>query len=146
MTNHDNRYAQKLVGNSSEFCRGLDAHGFADLKATLKHNASLSSIYPVGDNRKFNLGTPSSVMSALKRCWSIAPTSVRIAEDIKHFIPVLDKVIEHQGGVVEDEFLRRGRRAQAAKSHRELKHKARPRQRASQHRPPAQYTAALSAA
>jgi hypothetical protein len=44
------------------------------------------------------------------RVWEVEPSSKRIVEDIQAFPRVLQKIIDAQGCVVPDEFLRSGRR------------------------------------
>ena len=131
------RYANKIVGDSPEMCRALDSHGFADLKRAIFSFASLTSTYPVDDPRRFKLGTPADVLSAIWRAWSVAPTSKRIVEDILELPTVLEKIIEHGGCCVPDESLRHGRRLERhewqpiQQGRGELKRKARPSQRKS---------------
>ena len=116
-------------------CRALDSHGFADLKAAIYKYASLTSMYPLGDLRRFNLGTPAEVFRCIERAFSVAPSSKRIVEDILVLDLVLDKIIEAEGCVVPDEDMRHGRRARATEwtsikpTGGELKPKARARQR-----------------
>ena len=124
-TNNDNRYKNKLVGDSPEFCRGLDSHGFADLKRSINLHCALSSVYPVDDIRRFKLGTPNEVWHAIERCWSIDPTSERIIEDISNFPIALSKIIDESGCVVQDLFLRTGRRHRRADDKGFLKSKPR---------------------
>ena len=100
----------KLCGNSPEICRALDSHGFADLKAAMAYHCALSSTYPIGDYRRFCMGTPTQVWSTMIRCWELEPTSERIKEDILAFPRVLDKIIAYKGCVVPDECLRHGKR------------------------------------
>jgi hypothetical protein len=129
------RYAGKIVGDSPEMCRALDSHGFADLKAAIYKYASLTSVYPLGDPRRFNLGTPAEVLRCIKRAFAVAPSSKRIVEDILVMGLVLDKIIAAEGCVVPDEDMRHGRRARAAEwtsikpAGGELKRKARAHQR-----------------
>ena len=105
------RYELKIVGDSPEMYRGLDSHGFADLKAAVMAYASYTSVYPYKDDRRrFNLGTPAEVFRSIERAWVEAPTSKRICEDILILPFVLDKIIAAQGTTVEDEALRHGRR------------------------------------
>ena len=68
------------------------------------------SQYAVGDTRRFEMGTPAQVWSTMSRCWTVAPTSARIIEDIDALPGVLEKIIAANGCVVHDEFLRTGRR------------------------------------
>ena len=75
------------------------------------------------------LGTPQAVSSTLLKCWTIAPTSERIIEDISAFPRVLGKIVAAEGCVVKDEFLRTGRRARRADGNGLLKNKPRASQR-----------------
>jgi hypothetical protein len=105
------RYVVKIIGDSPEMCRGLDFHGFADLKAAVMTCASYTSVYPDKDDpRRFNLGTPAEVFGSIERAWAVAPSSKRICENILMLPFVLDKAIAAQGTTVEDEALRHGRR------------------------------------
>ncbi len=109
-TNINNRYRGKLTGDSPEMCRALDSHGFADLTNSIKFHCGLSSLYPVGDPRRFHMGTPKQVYDTMKRCWEVEPTSERIVEDIMNLPSVLQKIITARGCVVPDLVLRTGRR------------------------------------
>ncbi len=129
-TNFGNRYHHKVVGDSPEICRGLDSHGFADLKRQLNWCVALTSLYQVDDPRRFHMGTPAEVASSLVRSWAVEPTSDRIIEDIEAFPRVLQKIIEHKGCVVLDEYLRTGRRYISIRGS-ECKNKPRMRQRKS---------------
>jgi hypothetical protein len=81
--NRDNRYyKEKLVGDSPELMRGLDAFGFADLAACLRYNVAMTSSYAVDDARRFKTGTPSEMWDSVTRAWEIAPTSERLVQDI----------------------------------------------------------------
>jgi hypothetical protein len=136
-TNKDNRYHLHVVGDSPELCRGLDSHGFADLKAMLNFCVALTSQYEIDDPERFHMGTPAQVASSLSRAWEAAPTSSRICEDIKSFSRVLQCIVDAKGCVVHDEALRSGRRYFKLKGEGELKHKPRARQRvATLHLPP----------
>ena len=98
-------------------CRAFDSHGFADLKRGLFKYASFTSLYPKGDPRRFNLGTPEELLSSIKRTWRVTPTSARIIEDVELLPEVLNKIIEARGCVVQDEQfrgLRTGRRAEGS--------------------------------
>jgi hypothetical protein len=66
-----------------------------------------TSAYEISDTRRFNLGTPDEVASALRRSWSMEPTSSRIVEDILAFPRVLEKLVAAKGFIVPDEALRR---------------------------------------
>ena len=110
-TNKDNSYYRdKVVGDSPEITRGLDTHGFADLKLFVNRMVALSSMYPQEDHRRFNMGTPLEVERSLRRAWEMVPTSARIIEDIEAFPRVLRTILAARGCVVRDEFLRTGRR------------------------------------
>ena len=111
-TNADNRYGEHVVGDSPEFCRGLDSHGFADLKYQLNFCVGVTSLYDVTDPQRFHMGTPKQVESSLFRAWEVAPTSPRII-------------------VVHDLFLRSGRRYAKIKGEGECKQKPRDSQRKS---------------
>ena len=129
------RYRGKLVGDSPELCRGLDSHGFADLDRSMTLNASLAKLMPEDHpaHKTFNMGTPGAVWSCMVKTWMCSPTSSRIIEDIEHLPEVLDKIIAAEGCVVQDEFLRTGRRARAAEdqdsAHQPSTRKIRQRQR-----------------
>jgi hypothetical protein len=133
--NVGNRYAYKIVGDSPEMCRALDSHGFADLKRAIISYASLTSIYDQDDPRRFSLGTPAEILRAIRRAWTVAPTSKRIVEDILELPSVLDKIIEHGGCCVPDDALRHGRRLElhswqpVQRGRKELLHKAKASQR-----------------
>ena len=73
---------------------------------------SVTSLYDNNDIRKFKMGTPAEVWSTMARCWEVEPTSERIVEDIMKLDMVLDKIIEAEGCVVFDLFLRTGKRGQ----------------------------------
>jgi hypothetical protein len=128
-TNKGTRYENGLVGDTPELCRGLDAHGFADLSLAVNHNCALSSVYAIDDPRRFHLGTPAQVWSTLTRCWEIAPAGARIVEDLTYLPEVLGKLIDADGKVVSDLILRHGRRYRSIKGERELKNKPRAAQR-----------------
>jgi hypothetical protein len=61
------------------------------------------------------MGTPKEVASSLIRAWEIEPTSERIIEDIRAFPRVLQVIIDRDGVVVPDLFLRSGRRYEKIK-------------------------------
>lgn len=109
-TNLQNRYRHKLAGDSPEICRGLDSHGFAHLVLSMSFHCTLSSAYEIDNPRAFRMETPAQVESTMMRCWQMEPTSACIVQDIQKFPYILDKIIEAEGCVVPDEFLRTGRR------------------------------------
>ena len=125
-TNEDSRYYKhKVVGDSPEFCRGLDSHGFADLKQSTVFHSALTSVYGIEDERRFKMGTPSEVWRTLCRCWEIEPSSARIIEDISNLSGVLEKIIDAKGCVVQDIALRTGRRYRRADNSGDCKSKPR---------------------
>lgn len=69
----------------------------------------MTSVYDVGDPRRFDLGTPAEVLRSIQRAFTVAPSSKRIVEDILALPFVLDKIIGNSGTVVPDEALRHGR-------------------------------------
>jgi hypothetical protein len=112
-TNSGNRYKGKPVGDSPELCRGLDSFGFAHLQRAVRLHTSVTSGLPRGHPSKFCMGTPAEVESTLRRCWTVAPTSEQIVEDIQALPRVLKCIIDAKGCVVDDLFLRSGRRERA---------------------------------
>ena len=136
-TNKGNRYYLHVVGDSPELCRGLDSHGFADLKTMLNFCVALTSQYDIDDPERFHMGTPAQVASSLARAWKAAPTSARICEDVKAFDRVLQCIVDAKGCVVPDEALRSGRRYVKLRGAGECKLKPRQSQRkATLHLPP----------
>jgi hypothetical protein len=126
MANKGTRYEGKIVGDSPEMYRALDSHGFADLKAATMAYSAYTSVLPIGDARRFNLGTPNEVLRSVERAFAVAPTSKRIVEDILVLPMALDRIIEHKGIVVEDEALRHGRRLSKHKTSESLKPNKKP--------------------
>jgi hypothetical protein len=61
------------------------------------------------------LGTPKEVALSLRTAWQVEPTSERIVEDVLALSRVLTKIIEANGCVVFDEFLRSRQRKQTLK-------------------------------
>ncbi|KAJ1417798.1 hypothetical protein B484DRAFT_400683 [Ochromonadaceae sp. CCMP2298] len=57
----------------------------------MAYHSSLSSLYAVGDARRFSMGTPEDVESTMTRCWEVAPCSARIVEDFADYPRVLMK-------------------------------------------------------
>ena len=66
-TKKGTRYHNKLVGDSPELCRGLDAYGFADFKRMTERMRALTSVYALDDVRRFNFGTPKEAWHTLER-------------------------------------------------------------------------------
>jgi hypothetical protein len=56
----------KIVGDSP-VRRALDSDGFADIKAAIMAYSSYTSTLPVGDERRFNQGTPNEVFRSIER-------------------------------------------------------------------------------
>jgi hypothetical protein len=106
-------YRGKLAGNSPEMCRGLDAHGFADLDRSTVLNCSIAATLALEDpvRKRWGMGTPITLRYSMWNSWSHSPSSERIIEDIMNFPMVLKKIIDAEGCVVPDEILRTGRRA-----------------------------------
>ena len=90
-TNHDNRYRNKLVGDTPEFMP-LDNNLFADFSVALTANVCATRHLPSDHPSRFSLGTPKSTFKAMKRTWEHSPTSDRIVEDIERFIASVDEV------------------------------------------------------
>jgi hypothetical protein len=105
-------YQGKLVGDSPEFCRTLDAHGFSDLDKATSLNVAIASTLPVTDplRKSWGMGTPTAMRDSMFKTWTQHPSSERIVEDAFDLELVLDRVIEAEGTVVPEEFLRKGRR------------------------------------
>jgi hypothetical protein len=103
------RYEGKIVGGSPEMCRAINSHGFANLKAAIMAYSPYTYVLPIGDARRFNLGTPNKVLRSTERAFAVGPTRKRIAEDILVLATVLGRIIEHKGIVVEEDALRYGR-------------------------------------
>jgi hypothetical protein len=128
-TNRGTRYWCKVVGDSPEICRGLDAYGFADFKRFIARMRALTSVYALDDKRRFNFGIPTQVWNTMLRCWTMEPNSDRIIQDIEDFGNVLDKIIEAEGCVIPECRLRHGHRLLSHNNGRVLKHKVNNRQR-----------------
>ncbi|KAJ1385737.1 hypothetical protein B484DRAFT_461248, partial [Ochromonadaceae sp. CCMP2298] len=122
-------YEEQVVGDNPEMARALDAFGFSDLKRSMAYHTSLSSLYAVGDPRRFNMGLPEQVWSTMVRCWEVSPTSERIVEDIMDLDRVLKIVSENKGCVVHNQAFRNGRRYRRANDKGDCLHKPRQRQR-----------------
>ena len=143
-TNKDNRYHLHVVEDSPELCRGLDSHGFADLKAMLNFCVALTSQYKIDDPERFHMGTPAQVASSLSKAWEAAPTSSWICYDIKSFPRVLRCIVDAKGCVVPDEALRSGRRYFKLKGDKgESKHSQASGKAAGCHSSPPSYSSSL---
>eukprot|EP00966_Prymnesium_polylepis_P260274 6012519-Prymnesium_polylepis.1 len=108
-TNLGTRYAGKLVGNSPELMP-LDSNLFADLEYAIKQHCAITHDLDKEDPKKFCLGTPAQVWSAMIRSWEMIPAH-RIATDVKRWETALGMVYYMQGCMVPDLNNRHGRRA-----------------------------------
>lgn len=107
-------YFQKVMGNSPEFARATDSHGFADLKKSVHDHVVLSqAFHEIGDSRRFGAGTPAELQFTIERVWQVAPSSQRIVEDISAFPRVLEVIIANEGTAVDDLATRSGKRGAA---------------------------------
>ena len=132
-TNDGNRCVNKLPSNSPELCRALDSHGFLYSSVSMKVHTLLTSILPHDDARRFSMGSPDQVWSSLELVLHVAPTPAQIVADVMALPRVLDKIIEAEGAVVPDLFLRSGRRVRRADDKGDCDTKVRKRQRKSTH-------------
>ena len=55
-TNKGTRYEMKVVGDSPEICRGLDAYGFSDFKWSTEKMRVLTSVLDINDPKRFGFG------------------------------------------------------------------------------------------
>jgi hypothetical protein len=90
----------KLVGNSPELMP-LDSNLFADLEYFIKQHCALSHDLDKNDPRKFSLGCPKQVWSAMVRSWEMIPHE-RIIVDIKRWETALGMILYAQGALVPD--------------------------------------------
>ena len=107
------RYINKPVGNNVEISP-LDSHCFAYYKHDILTNIALTRSMDSRkdpDKKKFSLGSPDQVWSAMYRTWKeCAPTSEQIVRDIQHIPKAIDMVIAAQGAIVKEVDTHRGRR------------------------------------
>ena len=103
-------YRGKLVGDSPELMP-LDNNLFADFENAMSHNIAHTADLPHGHPEKFLVGTPAEVQRTMLRTWEMAPTSVRIVEDVLRFPASLDAIIAAKGAKVEKLGKRKGRRS-----------------------------------
>ena len=108
-TNTDNRYHDKLPGDSPEYMP-LDSNLFSDLECCVRWNVAGTRFLPRDHPDKFSLATPHKAWSTVTRTWEHAPSSERIVEDILRVFVSIDQVVEHEGEAVDFEVLRHGRR------------------------------------
>jgi hypothetical protein len=119
------------VADSPELCRGLDAHGFADLDAAVALNCSLASFHPRGHplREKWSMAKVDTLFAAMNETWlHCAPTPARMLEDVAKIEPVLEVLVAASGGVGADEFYRTGRRCRRADDKGDCKRKPAKRQ------------------
>ena len=114
-TNLGTRYAGKLVGNSPELMP-LDSNLFADLEYAIKQHCALTHDLPKDDPRKFSLGNPEQVWSAMIRSWETIPAE-RIQTDIGRWVRALEMIVQAKGAVVPELDNRHGRRARKFVAH-----------------------------
>lgn len=73
--------SDSIVGDSPENARALDSYGFSDLETSIRFHVSMTASLAATDEKKFQLGTPKHVWSAMVRCWNTCePTSDRIVQ------------------------------------------------------------------
>ena len=108
-TNVGTRYEGSLPGDTPEYMP-LDSNLFADLETAVRWNVAGTRMLPRHHPDKFDLTTPSSAWSAVKRTWEYSPTSDRIVQDIQRVFLAIDQVVEASGRAVDFETLRHGRR------------------------------------
>ena len=63
----------------------------------MSFNATLATIYPIGDPRRiFNQGTPAGLWHLMAETWTTvgAPSNSRVAEDTAGWEDVCDKIFE----------------------------------------------------
>ena len=96
------RYHEAVVGDRPELC-ALDFHLFEDWDFATDQNIINTSSLPVHDERRYGAGTQKELASAMRCTWDGGnPCSERIVEDISRYPLVIDKIVEHKGGVVPD--------------------------------------------
>ena len=100
------RYYESVVGDRPELC-ALDFHLFWDLENALYDNMVRTQYLPVGDERRYDDGTPAQLSNAIRRTWKTHPLPERIVEDISRYPIVIDRIVECKGGVVEDHTVQR---------------------------------------
>lgn len=105
------RYIGKLPGDSPELMP-LDNNLFADLMYSLRLNCALTRHLLPGDDRKFHFGTEKECAKAFMRTWEHSPTSERIVQDISRIRMSLEAIVNAQGGYVDYDGARHGRRAE----------------------------------
>lgn len=106
------RYHESVPGDRPELM-ALDFHLFEDLDFSTDQNIINTSSLPVANEAelaegdlglglRYDDGTPKQLSWAMRRTWLHNPTSERIVEDVTRYPLVIDKIVEHKGGVVPD--------------------------------------------
>ena len=123
-------YRDSVVGDSPENARALDSYGFSDLETSISYHVAMTAALEVDDVKKFQLGTPRQIWSAMERCWNLCePTSDRIVQDIQGWPAVLEKIVDAQGCMIPGDDLRSGHRAERQDGTGPLKSRLRRNQR-----------------
>jgi hypothetical protein len=117
------RYKNKVVGDSLELCRGLDAYGFSDFKRCCERMRALTPVYNWDDPWRFKFDTPTEAWNTMYRCWTLESTSDRIIADIEELENVLQAIIDAKGCVVPECRLRHDHRQLSHNGGRVLKRK-----------------------
>ena len=92
----------------------LDSHGFADLKASMRHHEAVTFDMPFEDPRKFMSGTQAQLTSNMERVFSVCPSGDRILQDIQRYPHALSEIYKADGCLVPDLNFRNGRRGASA--------------------------------
>ena len=108
-TNVGTRYEGTLPGDTPEYMP-LDSNLFSDLECAVRWNVAGTRHLPRDDPNRFDLTTPKSAWSAIRRTWEYAPTPERIVQDIDRVFEAIDMVVEARGTAVDFVDLRHGRR------------------------------------
>jgi hypothetical protein len=106
------RYHESVPGDRPEFC-ALDMSLFYHWDFATDQDVIGTSSLPVANEAdleegdlglalRYDNGTPKQLSWAMRRSWLSNPTSEMIVEDVMRYPLVIDKVVEHKGGVVPD--------------------------------------------
>lgn len=100
-------YQDALPGDSPELMP-LDCNLFNDVKEGVSRNVAFSFFLADDDPDKYSLRTPKLTFQAItKTINSGCPSVERIREDIEKIVPILSRIIENNGGYVEDRLVKR---------------------------------------
>lgn len=100
-------YQNALPGDSPELMP-LDCNLFNDIKEGVSRNVAFSFFLNDEDPDKYSLRTPKLAFQAIqKTIKSGCPSSARVREDIEKIVGTLDRIIESNGGYIEDKSIRR---------------------------------------